>query len=199
MSAATLAPVEVAPAAPHVIEAPNTDVVFLQHVNNPRFRHTYAKLLGSTIGPDGRVPVQVLPIATRQVPPPAVGEAIRVRPDVLGFLKPMLYYSDAHPAVAAWLATNATPEVLAAQVVPAEFANTQAFVALGVPSGTQLARHYIDCRPPDDTPGFVQLMEVAAADYENDSQPFSGATAVMFDDCIFKGVLPPPELYLIRA
>ena len=191
--------VEVAPAAPHFIEAPNTDVVFLQNVKNARFRHTYAKLLGTMIGPDGRVPVQVLPIATRHVPPPAVGEAIRVRPDVLGFLKPMLYYTDAHPAVAAWVATNATPEVLAAQVVPADFANSQAFVALGVPSGTLLARYYFDCRPPDGTPGIVQLMEVNAADYEKDSQPFSGATAGMFEDCVFKGVLPPPELYLIRA
>ena len=186
-------------AAPHHVEALNEGVVFLQHVRSPRFRHTYAQLLGSEIGPDGRVPVRVLPIETRQVPPPALGEAIRVRPDVLGFLKPMLYYTDAHPAVAAWVAEHATPEALAAHAVPAEFANSRVFVALGVPSGTLLARYYMDCRPPDETPGIVRLMEVNAADYERDAQPLSGATADMFEDSIFKGTLPPLELYFLRA
>ena len=191
--------VEVAPAAPHYVEAINEDVVFLQHVQNLRFRHTYAQLLGSWIGPDGRVPVRVLPIATRQVLPLAAGEAIRVRPDALGFVPRMLYYTDAHPVVAAWIATHATPELLAAQVVPLEFANTTAVVAIGVPSGTLAARFYIDCWPRQETPGLLQLLEVNPAEYERDAQPLSGATAGLFEDRICKGALPPPELYIFRV
>ena len=65
--------------------------------------------------------------------------------------------------------------------------------------GTLLARYYMDCRPPDETPGIVRLMAVNAADYERDAQPLSGATADMFEDSIFKGTLPPLELYFLRA
>ena len=141
----------------------------------------------------------MLPIATRQVLPLAAGEAIRVRPDALGFVSRMLYYTDAHPVVAAWIATHATPELLAAQVVPLEFANTTAVVAIGVPSGTLAARFYIDCWPRQETPGLIQLLEVSTADYERDAQPLSGATAGLFEDRICKGALPPPELYIFRV
>ena len=140
-----------------------------------------------------------IPIARREVLPLAAGEAIRVRPDALGFVPRMLYYTDAHPVVAAWIATHATPELLAAQVVPLEFANTTAVVAIGVPSGTLAARFYIDCWPRQETPGLIQLLEVSTADYERDAQPLSGATAGLFEDRICKGALPPPELYIFRV
>ena len=106
----------------------------------------------------------------------------------------MRYYTAAHPDVAAQMAT---PERLAAQSVPREFADSQAVVTVGVPSGTMAARLYVDCRPPDETPGLLQLMEVNARDYDRGAQ--TGATAKLFEDRICKGALPPPELYIYHV
>ena len=115
--------------------------------------------------------VRVLPIEIRRAPPPVLPRApIRPRADAIGAVPRMRYYTTAHPDVAAWIAAHATPEQLAAQSVPREFANSRAVVAVGVPSGTTAARLYVDCRPPDETPGLLQLMEVNARDYDRDAQ-----------------------------
>ena len=192
---------EAAPTFPHYVEMLNKGVVILQHVSDPRFRRTYAQLLDGRVtpggrvspeAPDGRVSVRVLPIEIRRAPPPVLPRApIRVRADAIRAVGRMRYYTAAHPDVAAQMAT---PERLAAQSVPREFADSQAVVTVGVPSGTMAARLYVDCRPPDETPGLLQLLEVNARDYDRGAQ--TGATAKLFEDRICKGALPPPELYI---
>ena len=195
---------EAAPTFPHYVEMLNKGVVILQHVSDPRFRRTYAQLLDGRVtpggrvspeAPDGRVSVRVLPIEIRRAPPPVLPRApIRVRADAIRAVGRMRYYTAAHPDVAAQMAT---PERLAAQSVPREFADSQAVVTVGVPSGTMAARLYVDCRPPDETPGLLQLMEVNAHDYDRDTQ--TGATAKLFEDRICKGALPPPEVYIYHV
>ena len=179
----------------------NDGVVFLHGVRDPRFRNTYARIVGPALGADGRVPVRVLPTPVAQVAPQSAGESIRVRPQSYAPVPCIKYYTYKHPTVAAWVATYATPEMVASQVVQEGFANSQADVAIAVPQGTLLSRFYYDCQPPPETPGFVTLMHVNAGDYEAGAKmgPVSGATATSFDECIAEFDLPPPEIYLVRG
>ena len=87
------------------VEISNEGIVFLLEVRNERFRHTYAYLLEPVAGPDGRIPVRILPICTMNVTPSSAGEIVRVWPHAFVRVPPMVYYSLAHPAVA-WTATQ---------------------------------------------------------------------------------------------
>ena len=187
--------------SPQSVTVVNDGVVFLHGVRDPRFRNTYARIVGPALGADGRVPVRVLPTPVAQVAPQSAGESIRVRPQSYAPVPCMKYYTYKHPTVAAWVATYATPEMVASQVVPEGFANSQAVVAIAVPQGTLLSRFYYDCQPPPETPGFVTLMHMNAGDYEAGAKmgPVSGATATSFDECIAEFDLPPPEIYLVRG
>ena len=185
-------------ATPLYVEERNEDVFCLRGVFDHRYRNAYGELLSYERGPNGRVPVRILPNMTRNVPQPAAGKTIMILPHSLRRVPPMLYYTTAHPVVAAWIAAHATPEMLAAQDVPAEFANSRSMVAVGVPSGSLAARYYMDCWPDytEMTPGLLRLIELNAREYERDSP--AGATARRFEVCIARGALPPPELYVVR-
>ena len=183
-------------ATPQYVEERNEGVFCLRGVFDHRYRNAYGELMSYERGPDGRVPVRILPNMTRNMPQPAAGKTIMIRPHCLNRVPPMLYYTDAHPVVAAWIAAHATPEMLAAQDLPAEFANSRSMVAVGVPSGSLAARFYMDCWPEQMTPGLLRLIELNAREYERDSP--DGATARLFEECINRGALPPPETHVVR-
>ena len=137
--------------------------------------------------------------------PQSAGASIRVRPQAYARVPRMLYYTHAHPAVVAWVARYATPELVAAQIVPEGFENTEALVAVAIPQGSLLARFYYDRQPPlvsgQSGPWPVRLMHMNTADYERGAQtePVSDATSALVEQRIHEIALPPPEFYLVRG
>ena len=193
----------------HTVEVSNDGVVFLNGVQDPRFRNVYARILDSEVGSDGRVAVLILPTPVMHAAPQSAGASVRVRPQAYARVPRMLYYTHAHPIVVAWVARYATPELVAAQVVPEGFENSEAVVAVAIPQGPLLTRFYYDCQPLPSSGqssvvaggGPVRLMHMNAADYESGARtyPLSDATVALVEQRICEVALPPPELYLVRG